>query len=31
VAAIITEKGIASAPYEDSLLKLAGHEVPAHP
>jgi methylthioribose-1-phosphate isomerase len=31
VAAIITEKGIARAPYEDSLRKLAQQDVEAHP
>jgi methylthioribose-1-phosphate isomerase len=30
VTAIITEKGIARAPYEDSLRKLAGQEAEAH-
>jgi methylthioribose-1-phosphate isomerase len=31
VAAIITEKGIARAPYEESLRRLAGREVEVHP
>ena len=31
VAAIITEKGIARAPYEDSLRRLAGREAEVHP
>ncbi len=31
VAAIITEKGIARAPYEDSLRRLAGRELEVHP
>src|SRR5579863_2514883 len=31
VAAIITEKGIARAPYEDSLRSLAGQEAEVHP
>src|ERR1039457_2201978 len=31
VAAIITEKGIARAPYEDSLRRLAGQEAEVHP
>jgi len=31
VAAIITEKGVARAPYEDSLQKLAGADVEVHP
>src|SRR5579862_3563024 len=31
VAAIITEKGIARAPYADSLAALAGHEAEVHP
>src|SRR6202044_1399212 len=31
VAAIITEKGIARAPYEDSLANLAGEEAEVHP
>jgi methylthioribose-1-phosphate isomerase len=31
VAAIITEKGIARAPYEESLSKLAGLEAEVHP
>jgi methylthioribose-1-phosphate isomerase len=31
VAAIITEKGIARAPYEDSLRRLAGLEAEVHP
>ena len=31
VAAIITEKGIARAPYEDSLRRLAEQEAVAHP
>ena len=31
VAAIITEKGIARAPYEESLRGLAGQEAEAHP
>ena len=31
VAAIVTEKGIARAPYEDSLRRLASDEVEAHP
>ncbi len=31
VAAIITEKGIARAPFEDSLRKLAGQEAEVHP
>ena len=31
VAAIITEKGIAQAPYEESLRKLAGQEAEVHP
>ena len=31
VAAIITEKGIARAPYDESLRKLAGQEVEVHP
>ena len=31
VAAIVTEKGIARAPYEQSLRELAGHETEAHP
>jgi methylthioribose-1-phosphate isomerase len=30
VAAIITERGIARAPYENSLRDLAG-EIPKHP
>jgi len=30
VAAIITEKGIARAPYQDSLRKLAGREAEVH-
>ena len=30
VAAIITEKGIARAPYDESLRKLAGQEVEVH-
>jgi methylthioribose-1-phosphate isomerase len=30
VAAIITEKGIARAPYEDSLRRLAGREAEVH-
>jgi len=31
VAAIITEKGIARAPYEESLRALAGREAGVHP
>jgi methylthioribose-1-phosphate isomerase len=31
VAAIITEKGIARAPYGESLSALANAEVSAHP
>jgi methylthioribose-1-phosphate isomerase len=31
VTAIVTEKGIARAPYEDSLRKLAADEVEVHP
>jgi methylthioribose-1-phosphate isomerase len=31
VAAIITDKGIARAPYEQSLRKLAGQETEVHP
>jgi methylthioribose-1-phosphate isomerase len=31
VAAIITEKGIARAPYDESLRKLAGQEAEVHP
>src|ERR1700728_74333 len=31
VAAIITEKGLARAPYEESLRKLAGQEAEVHP
>src|SRR5215469_7856464 len=31
VAAIITEKGVARAPYEESLLKLARQEAEVHP
>jgi methylthioribose-1-phosphate isomerase len=31
VAAIITEKGIARAPYGESLRGLAGQEAEAHP
>src|ERR1700690_1965842 len=31
IAAIITEKGIARAPYEDSLRRLAGLEAEVHP
>lgn len=31
VAAIITEKGIARAPYEESLRRLAAREVEVHP
>jgi methylthioribose-1-phosphate isomerase len=31
VAAIITEKGIARAPFEDSLRRLAGQEAEVHP
>jgi methylthioribose-1-phosphate isomerase len=31
VAAIITEKGLARAPYEVSLRELAGQEAEAHP
>src|SRR5450755_158304 len=31
VAAIITEKGIARAPYDKSLQALAGHEAEVHP
>jgi methylthioribose-1-phosphate isomerase len=31
VAAIITEKGIARAPYAESLRKLAGQEAEVHP
>ena len=31
VAAIITEKGIARAPYKDSLSQLAGQEAGVHP
>jgi methylthioribose-1-phosphate isomerase len=31
VAAIITEKGIARAPYLDSLRQLAGQEAEVHP
>jgi methylthioribose-1-phosphate isomerase len=31
IAAIITEKGIARAPYEDSLRQLAAHEAEVHP
>jgi methylthioribose-1-phosphate isomerase len=31
VAAIITEKGIARAPYADSLRRLAGQEAEVHP
>jgi methylthioribose-1-phosphate isomerase len=31
VSAIITEKGVARAPYEDSLRKLAGQEAEVHP
>jgi methylthioribose-1-phosphate isomerase len=31
VAAIITEKGIARAPYTDSLSALAGHEAEVRP
>jgi methylthioribose-1-phosphate isomerase len=31
VAAIVTEKGIARAPYEDSLRHLAADEVGVHP
>src|SRR5262252_6261454 len=30
VAAIVTEKGIAKAPYEESLRRLAGHEAEVH-
>jgi methylthioribose-1-phosphate isomerase len=30
VAAIITERGVARAPYEESLRRLAGHEVEVH-
>jgi methylthioribose-1-phosphate isomerase len=30
VAAIITEKGVARAPYEESLRRLAGHETDLH-
>jgi len=31
VTAIITEKGIARAPFEDSLRRLAGQEAEVHP
>ena len=31
VAAIITEKGIARAPYRESLSQLAGQEAGVHP
>jgi methylthioribose-1-phosphate isomerase len=31
VAAIITEKGIARAPYQESLRGLAGQEAEVHP
>jgi methylthioribose-1-phosphate isomerase len=31
VSAIITEKGIARAPFEDSLRRLARQEAEAHP
>ena len=31
VAAIITEKGLARAPYEESLRSLAGQEAGVHP
>src|SRR5450755_292388 len=31
VVAIITEKGLARAPYDESLRKLAGQEAEAHP
>ena len=31
VAAIVTEKGIARAPYESSLRSLAGQEAEVHP
>jgi len=31
VAAIITEKGIARAPYEESLRRIAGREAEVHP
>jgi methylthioribose-1-phosphate isomerase len=31
IAAIVTEKGIARAPYEESLRNLAGHEAEVHP
>jgi methylthioribose-1-phosphate isomerase len=31
VAAIVTEKGIARAPYEESLRNLAADEVEARP
>jgi methylthioribose-1-phosphate isomerase len=31
VAAIITEKGIARAPYEEALRALAGLEAEVHP
>jgi methylthioribose-1-phosphate isomerase len=31
IAAIITEKGVARAPFEESLTKLAGQEAEVHP
>jgi methylthioribose-1-phosphate isomerase len=31
VAAIVTEKGIARAPYGESLRSLAGEEAEVHP
>jgi methylthioribose-1-phosphate isomerase len=31
VAAIVTEKGVARAPYEESLRQLAGRDAEAHP
>jgi len=31
VSAIVTEKGIARAPYEESLRQLAGQEAEVHP
>jgi methylthioribose-1-phosphate isomerase len=30
VAAIVTEKGVARAPYEESLRRLAGREAEVH-